>query len=280
MLDFIVDESLCIRCKECVRDCPARIIVQTGNELPSITAAAEENCLRCQHCLAVCPTGAISILGKLPADSQDLATSEQPTLNAIEQLVRSRRSIRRYKPANLEPELIQSLLTTAEHAPTGANRRDLTFTVIDDQDVMKAIRQRVMEALRTAVEAGAVPEHLAYVHASVPAYFKYRADLIFRGAPHLLLVSAGPEALCANEDVIIALTTFELAAAAAGVGTTWCGMLKMALEASPDLKPLLGLAPDQTYYYAMLFGTPNVRYSRTVQREGNTTIQRLAKPEQ
>ncbi len=279
MLDFIVNESLCIRCKECVHDCPARIIVQTGNELPSIAPAAEAKCLRCQHCLAICPTSAISILGKQPSDSEDITLAEQPTLDAMERLMKGRRSIRRYRPENLDPELIKRLLKTAEYAPTGANRRDLTFTVIDDQDVMKAIRQRVMESLRTAIEAGAVPEHLAYVHASVPAYFKYRADLMFRGAPHLLLVSAGPKALCANEDVIIALTTFEIAAAAAGVGTTWCGMLKMALESAPELKPLLGLAPDQTYYYAMLFGTPNVRYSRSVQREGNTTIQRLEKPE-
>ncbi len=275
MLDFHVDKSLCTRCKECVRDCPAQVIVMSGDGVPSLTPEAEQNCLRCQHCLAICPTAALSILGKQPGDSLTVAPDKLPTLDAMNHLIRGRRSIRRFKPKDLEPDLIQRLLDGAAYAPTGANRRGLTFTVIDNGKVMKAIRQRTMEGIRSAIEAGAVPEHLMYLHAAVPAFFKYGADLVFRGAPHLLIVSAGPEALCPNEDVVIALSTFEMLAVAAGVGTTWCGMLKMALESAPELKPILGLPQDQTNYYAMLFGAPSIAYARTVQREGSAIIQRL-----
>ncbi|MBL7076741.1 MAG: nitroreductase family protein [Kiritimatiellae bacterium] len=274
MLEFHVDESLCTHCKECARDCPSRVIALSDDGIPSLTPEAEQNCIRCQHCLAICPTGAISILGKQPGDSLVLDPSALPTLDAMEQLVCGRRTTRRYKPENVSPETIQRLLDATAHAPTGANRRALTFAVIDDRDEMKSIRQRVMEALQSAIEAGSVPEELAYLHAAVPAFFKYRADLVFRGAPHLLLVSAGPDALCPNEDVVIALSTFEMLATAAGLGTTWCGMLQMVLESVPELKSLFDLPDDHTYY-AMLFGIPKVKYARATQRKGSATIQRL-----
>lgn len=274
MLEFKVDESLCTRCKACVRDCPSRVIVQSGDRVPSLTPEAERNCIRCQHCLAICPTGALSIFGKQPEDSMPLDASALPTLDAMELLVRGRRTTRRYKPVNVSPEVIERLMDATAHAPTGANRRTLTFALIDSREVMKEIRQQVMNWLQAAIDAGAIPDHFAYLHAAVPAFFKYRADLIFRGAPHLLLVSAGPGAICPNEDVVIALSTFEMLAAAAGLGTTWCGMLQMAFESVPELKALFGLAEGHTYY-AMLFGVPKVRYARTTQRKGSAKILRL-----
>ncbi len=266
MLDFKLDEVLCTQCKECVRDCPSRVIVLGDNGIPGLSPEAERNCIRCQHCLAICPTGAISIFGKTPKESQPIDPALLTGLDAVDRLARSRRTTRRYKPENVDPVLIQRLLDGASYAPTGANRRKLVFTVIDNRDDMKAIRQQVMEALQDAAETGAIPEHLAYLHAAIPAYFQYRADLIFRGAPHLLIVSAEAGALCPDQDVAIALATFEILAAAAGLGTTWCGMLNMALAAVPSLKERFNLTNAQSYY-AMLFGVPKVIYARTVQRE-------------
>lgn len=274
MLNFEVNDALCTRCRECVKDCPARIIEQQGDAVTRIGADNEQNCMRCQHCLAVCPTGAVSIHGKQPTDSLEISEALLPTLDAVELLMRSRRSVRRFTDQAVDPELISRLLSIAAHAPTGANRRALTFRLIDDREVLNALREKVMEALRTATEAGTVPTHFAYLQTAVPAYFTYGADMIFRGAPHLLIVSAGPDALCPNEDITIALSHFELLVHSAGLGAVWCGMLKMAFECVPDLRSLVGLPPDHAYY-AMLFGVPAVRYVRTVQRDDSTPVQRI-----
>jgi nitroreductase len=91
-------------------------------------------------------------------------------------------------------------------------------------------------------------------------------DMIFRGAPHALIVSAPVDAPCPREDVALALAYFELLAYSAGLGTVWWGMLKMVLETLPELKSLFGLAPGEVYH-GMLFGAPAVRYPRTVQRD-------------
>ena len=265
MLDFKIDVSKCTRCKECVRDCPSRVISIPDDGVPELKPEAEANCIRCQHCMAVCPTAALSILAKQPEDSISLESAALPSLDAMELMIKARRTTRRYKPEDVDPALIARLLDATAYAPTGANRRGLTFSVIDNRGRMKEIRQINLEALQVESEAGTIPEHFAYINAAVPAFFKYKSDLIFRGAPHMFIVSAGPDTLC-DEDVTIALSTFEMLAASAGLGTTWCGMFKMALECVPAQKSLFGIAEGQNYY-AMLFGLPKVKYARTVQRE-------------
>ena len=67
---------------------------------------------------------------------------------------------------------------------------------------------------------------------------------------------------------------FELLAQSAGLDTVWCGLLKLALESVPELKPLFDLPLDH-HYYAMLFGHPAVRFARTVQRDDAAAIKRV-----
>jgi len=74
-LQFVVDENLCIGCGECAKDCPFQLI-EMKNDVPVMAKEKEAGCVQCQHCLAVCTTGALSILGKNPADSISLTGSD------------------------------------------------------------------------------------------------------------------------------------------------------------------------------------------------------------
>jgi nitroreductase len=160
------------------------------------------------------------------------------------------------------------------NAPTGVNSRLLTFTVIDDKEQMQRLREKVMQALIEAARAGRIPERLAHFHNAISAYVEHRADVIFRGAPHVLIISAPPQAPCGAEDVTLALAYFELLAQTAGLGTVWCGFLKLAFETVPELKSLVALPPDH-HYYAMLFGPSAVHYVRTVERDEAARIRRV-----
>lgn len=274
MLQFKVDQAKCTRCGQCVLDCPSRIIEGAGDTLPVIRPENEGNCIRCQHCLAICPAAAVSIFGRDPANSLPLKAGSFPEVGKMINLVRGRRSVRRYQDTNVDPKLLQSLLAAVSNAPTAVNRMALTFSVIDDKDVMQRFRLQTLNALAEAVKAGRVPEQHAYLMQAVPAWFEQKVDVIFRGAPHLLVVSAGPESVCPHEDVNLALAYFELLAQSAGMGTVWCGLAKMVLELLPALKAVVGVPPGR-YYYAMLFGMPAVRYARTVQRDEAARVQRV-----
>lgn len=275
MIDFLVDEKKCTRCRNCVLDCPARIIESENHSLPFVRPENESNCIHCQHCLAICPTAAISILGKKPGHSLPLTSGALPNLDAMTLLMRGRRSVRRYRDENVDRALLHNLLATLAHGPTGVNRRALTFTLIDDKAVMQKLREQTLARLAEAVAANRIPPAFTYLHMAVPAYREHKMDILFRGAPHLLIVSAAPDDVCPRENVALTLAFFDLLAQAAGLGTVWCGMLSMVLETLPELKQTLGL-PAGHHYYSMLFGLPAVQYARTVQREDTARIHRVA----
>jgi nitroreductase/NAD-dependent dihydropyrimidine dehydrogenase PreA subunit len=271
---FVVDDGRCNRCGDCVSDCPACIIA-LGDDGPAfIPEEKEQYCIRCQHCLAVCPEGAVSIHGHRPEDSRPLLAEALPSLDQVDLLVRGRRSVRQYRQENVEPGLIERLLDAMACAPTGSNVRELTFTVIRDRAALDALRRRVLTGLTGAIEAGRLSERNASFAAAVVKADSGGRDMIFRGAPHALIVSAPTTTPSPQQDVALALATFDLLAQSAGLGTVWCGYLHRALEALPELKELIGI-PAEHAYYPLLFGYPAVRYARTVERKGSATVRRV-----
>jgi nitroreductase/NAD-dependent dihydropyrimidine dehydrogenase PreA subunit len=263
MIQFQVDEERCIQCGECVEDCPTGVI--SMDDYPKITN--EEGCYHCQHCLAVCPTAAVSILGKNPDVSTELE-GNMPDAARLETLIKGRRSVRRYSDKDLDPALIDELLDIACHAPTGVNAQAVLFTVVREGTVMKGLRQEVMAQLVKLNDEGKLPEGLVeqYIGMAVQMWQEEGKDLIFRGAPHLLITSGPQNSPCPVQDTHIALTTFQLMAHARGVGTVWDGMVMMALSLIPGLAARLGIPEDHIVGYAMVFGEPTVEYHRTVQR--------------
>ena len=271
-LKFRVDAEKCIQCDACVKDCPSETIHRTGT-VPEATASAEGSCLECQHCLAVCPTGAISVFGLKPENSLPLLEGALPSYQQMKTLVRGRRSVRQFSDEDVPPALVDELLADLAHAPTGCNDRDLTFSVIPNRKAMGILLDKVIQAVIAKQESGTVID--GFMADAVAAYRKDGRDFFFRGAPHLLIVSPGTKATCALEDVVLALAYFELLAQSAGLGTTWCGVLKFVADMVPGTRELLGLAPD-TYFYAMMFGKPAVSYARTVQRDSAVRMRQIA----
>lgn len=273
MIEFVVDKEKCTRCGECVKDCPVGILVLDDSG-PSLIADKEKLCLKCQHCLAICPTAAVSVLGRNPADSQPLA-GHLPSSEQVEILIRGRRSVRRFAPEPVDSEIIGRLLRTAAHAPTGRNNLGVQFTVVEDQATMKQLREETLTAIREAAEAERLPKGLEFFAGIVKAWDR-GTDVIFRDAPHLLIVSTPKTGPTPAADGYIALCTFELMAASLGLGTLWNGFATWALvDIAPQVGAKLGIPESHELVYAMLFGQPAVQYHRTVQRDQDANIHRL-----
>ena len=257
MLHFTVDKELCVSCGACAEDCLPQAIQMEG-EYPSIPN--EEHCMRCLHCLAVCPTGAISILGHDPAESEPLK-GRLPAPEQVATLMKGRRSVRRYKQENVDPALLRRVLDVAAHAPTGVNARQLWVTVIDDTASMDAFRKEVYQRLEDLVRENRMPENpRRQFFSSAPELWRKGLDPIFRHAPHCILVSNAKDAPCREQDSLIYLSYFELMAQSGGLGTVWCGLLYWCLRlVLPELIPRLGIPETHELGYAMLFGSPAVQ---------------------
>ena len=258
MLNFKVNTERCIQCSQCVADCPVNII-RFDEEFPSIDASRESRCLKCMHCLAVCPTGAISILEVDPEDCTPLKKN-MPSTEQLATLMKGRRSVRRFKHENVDADIIKQIMNATVNAPTAKNLMPLNFSLVDDKDVMAKIAEHTYGHIAKAVEEGRVPKELAHFTAFDKA-FRNDVDIVFRKAPHMLMVTAPAKAFSPMVDIAIACTHFDLAATSAGLGSLWCGFAKQAFEGFvPDYKEILGIPEDHEFSYVMMFGKSAVKY--------------------
>lgn len=263
---FHVDPAKCIRCGECVNECPVNILV-IGDTVPFVADGRSGDCIGCQHCLAVCPEGAVSVLGLKPEDSYQLDGTEMPSYLQLDRLLRGRRSVRRYLDEDVDSTVIGKLLQTAYHAPSGRNDRRLSFSVIDRRQVMNRFREQTYDGLSELVKNNELPAGYEFFVDIVNGWTMYQVDVLFRWAPHLVVATAPIDSPSAEVDTIIALGHFEIAAQGLGLGTLWNGLAKMSISLLPELKIPLKV-PDQTLIgFTMSFGKPEVSYARSVQYE-------------
>lgn len=261
---FHVDPAKCIRCGECVNECPVNILV-IGDTVPFVADGRSGDCIGCQHCLAVCPEGAVSVLGLKPEDSYQLDGTEMPSYLQLDRLLRGRRSVRRYLDEDVDSTVIGKLLQTAYHAPSGRNDRRLSFSVIDRRQVMNRFREQAYDGLSELVKNNELPAGYEFFVDIVNGWTMYQVDVLFRWAPHLVVATAPIDSPSAEVDTIIALGHFEIAAQGLGLGTLWNGLAKMSISLLPELKIPLKV-PDQTLIgFTMSFGKPEVSYARSVQ---------------
>lgn len=260
---FVVDKNKCVGCGHCAQDCVADIIVMKDGK-PEVPPEKAADGIGCQHCLAICPVGAVSVLGLSPNDSLPLAGAEfAPESLAL--LARARRSVRAFRPEPVPHWLLDKLLDCAAYAPTGVNSMSRRIAVIRDPKVMDQFRRRAAE-LAFAKKAE-LSESVAWLADLAGGWLNGGPDELFRGAPHLLVLSAPKDAPCPVQDCIIELAYFDLLAQAHGVGTVWAGIVYWLLTALPELRSPLGIPEDHELAYAMMFGMPKMRYARTVQRK-------------
>ncbi len=253
---FIVDEKKCIHCGLCVKDCIEYAIRFDKNRIPKMVSP--DMCINCRHCFSICPEGAISFNGETSSNAEAInAHNPDEILN----LIKSRRSNRRYKTENVDKETVSKLKNMLKWVPTGCNFHALQFTFIEDIEVMNDFRNTVNEKLKK--ESANNPEITAEFGAFKDILLKGE-DIIFRGAPHLIAVSNNKNAPCRQEDGIIALSYFELYAQSLGLGTCWCGFMKTIINTFPELCSYLEIPKENEFCYAMLFGNKAVDYARTI----------------
>jgi ferredoxin len=268
---FEVDESKCVKCGACVRDCAFRALKSADDGTPKM--AYSDKCMRCQHCLAICPVGAVTFDGRKPEDSVLVKDLSLPTLDEVENWMRARRSVRRFAAEDVDRATLDRILASLGNAPTGCNARSLTFTCFPTRVATDRFRAGFISAIEQHRDGTRLlPRWLA-----IPA-IKLRKggeDMFFRGASGLLIVSSdetSPGVTTPREDVTIACAHFEMLANAAGIATCWCGFLNLVQKEVPEiLEATVGIRRT-TPFYAMLFGRPAVRYARCVQRDSYARI--------
>lgn len=269
--NFVVDTEKCIGCRKCVKVCPGAVLYVNQTKKVEILDFEEfgwNGCWKCEHCLAVCPRGAISIFGHKPENSLPGVDCEIAA-SMMDSLIANRHSCRRYKNKNVDAAIIDDMLALLADAPNGGNKQQVEFTLIDDKEQMNRFRRLAYSQMEELATEGIYPKGFdKQSYNDMKRWEKtVRPDMLFCGAPHILIPHAPLGKGESVQDVIIAGTYFELLCASRGLG---CVMLTFpidALEQMPDIKVLLKI-PDNHYVGMIIgFGYPEIRYVRGAQRE-------------
>ena len=213
--------------------------------------------------MAICPTGALSFNGKNPEEaSQTNYANPEDVLG----LIKSRRSIRHYKDEEISEETFKKLKEMFPYIPTGCNTNTLHFSIIESKSAMDKIRNYVNKKMLNLITSD-ILSPLAKKFAKYKTAFENGEDIIFRGAPHMVIVSSSIKAPCANVDPIIALSYLELYAQSLGLGTCWCGFAQACMKLMPKLSMIADIPEGYKPVYVMLLGIPAVKYPRTTMPE-------------
>ena len=158
------------------------------------------------------------------------------------------------------------MIEIARYAPTGSNSQLVEWRVITDKDKMHALSGMAVEWLRDVVAGKSQRVVLPYMPVIIAAW-DAGYDAILRNAPALVVAYSPKEASNGMVDLTLALSYFDLAAPAMGLGTCWAGLLQGALLSSPDLKQKLGLPAEYPHHYPMMLGYPKFKYHRLPERK-------------
>lgn len=257
-----VDRDKCKRDRICAAECPGKLIYFNSQDAyPSVPEGAEPFCINCGHCVAVCPSGAITLKTMGPEDCPTVDRSLLPEPEQVRHLMLSRRSVRRYRERPVEHDLLVRIIDTAQYAPTGSNKQQVYWIVVEDPARVNNMAKMVIDWMRLEPKENVDPAYVTRMKGLVAAWDKGQ-DRICRQAPHVILAHYPESIPAAHTDCIIALTHLDLAAYSEGLGTCWAGYFNNAANAYPPLAEALGLPQGHRCAGALLLGYPQFQFHR------------------
>lgn len=259
---FTVDRYRCTRCGSCLAVCPIKILkMDEIHRRPIMVSKGDKICIRCGHCISVCPHRAISLQYMHHDHGTPLRHDWRIGTGKIEHFLKGRRSIRSYKTEPVDKAKLTKLIDIARYAPSGINRQPVRWEIIYYKERMKGLSALVVNWMRSQIDGGS-PLAKGLRMKRIVAAWESNFDWICRNAPHLVIAYAPKDDMAAAQDCTIALTYFDLAAQASGIGTCWAGYAAIAINMSNTVRKYVFLSNRMHCYGAMLVGYPRFDYHR------------------
>jgi nitroreductase/NAD-dependent dihydropyrimidine dehydrogenase PreA subunit len=284
-LDVIkVDQSRCSLCRNCISVCVRRNI--RINAL-SAEVIDQSRCIECGHCVAICPTNAITLIDQNLGGFQETPKRDQlPTQESLLALLRSRRSIRRYKDQKIDDDTFSVIMQAGRYAPSSNNVQSLNYIVIREKTSIHDLRFLTAKALHDygeKIEAEiifnkenniplspktAVRKHYIRFFREVQSLISSGQDRILWNAPAVVISHIDPLTTpFPYMDAGVAISQMILMAETLGLGTCLIGLLAYALEESSDMRKFLDIPEGNLVPISFVLGYPAVKYRKLVGRK-------------
>ncbi len=287
----IIDERRCTRCGRCVEVCPKGIVVLRDDAV----AYGRAGCMRCAHCYAVCAFDAISFDPPLVAPSftsfpyaEEMVQPGKVRPGDLVNLLRSRRSVRRYAERPVPDEAMADLVAFAVTAPSGSNCQRWEFTVVNGRAKVEALGRSIgdfftrlnrlvanpiVRALSVLVAGMKLVRYYRDHYASVAWGLEQAAagrDPLFHGAPGLIIIHGRTDGSTPLEDAQYAGYNICLLGHALGLGSCFIGYAVEVLNRDTKLRRSLEIPPGNRVLAVIALGYPAVRFLKPALRNDYT----------
>ena len=256
-----VDKAKCTGCGTCAAVCRTNEIKLDEKKIPQ-PVKPNEPCFMCGHCVVACPTAAISYSGMTPENCTPFKRNMMPTVEQVDVLLQSRRSISNYKNKTVPRETIQSLIEVSRYSPSGLNAQPVHWTVIYDRKDVQRYASMTIDWLKSVSKDPAWNKRIP-IDTYVGNWEKGR-EVITYEAPHLVMVHAEGRW---EEECKMAMTFFDLVAHSRGLGTCWMGLLNLAANIWEPLRRDLAYPEAHKSFGVMTLGYPKYNYFRIPTRK-------------
>lgn len=277
IMTFNINKTKCINCGLCSSIC--MVYEKQENET---TIKYPNLCIKCGHCEAICPVNAI--IGPEPVTLFE-ENSQKISADQLQMLIKTRRSVRKYKNDKVKDEDLARIFEAARFSPTGANAQDIKYIVINDCDKIQELRKIsipiISRLFKMARFIASLPfsylilgrkqgNKLKNVYGEAVGLFIEQNnngyDRLFYNSPGLLIVygEKQDEALAFSSH--IALHNAALMAHCLNIGTLLNSFFLMALNNSKVLRKKLDIPNDCKAFGVMTFGYQNIKYKNFVNR--------------
>lgn len=266
-----INKETCTKCGACAFVCGGMIIIPKESDYPRQVPGTDEFCMRCGHCVAVCPTGSMTHKEMTPEACPPIDKKLEVSFKQVSQLIKSRRSIREFQGKAVPRKEIERIIEVARFAPTGHNMQDVQWLVIDSPEELRRLTAIGIDWFRSMAE-GNTPWAL-----QMQAILKMHdmgINIFLRDAPVVVVACAEKNNPIAATDCAIALSYFDLAAKAAGLGCCWNGYFYFAAQSFPSMIKAVALPEGFTPYGALMVGYPKYKYQRIPARKPARIIYR------
>lgn len=191
-------------------------------------------------------------------------------MNVFE-LIRTRRSTRRYRPEMPERELLEQIVEAGRYAPSGGNSQTTHFFVLQDRKLLDELAVIVRESFAAMEEKeGMYRSMLSSIRQSK------NGNYVFHYNAPVLIVTANKKDYGNNiADCACVLENMMLMANGLDLGSCWINQLKWLNEDPAVLSffQRYGLAEDERIYGALAVGHPDTEDGlperRPLERIGN-----------
>jgi nitroreductase/NAD-dependent dihydropyrimidine dehydrogenase PreA subunit len=277
-----VNVDKCNGCGQCVKVCSA-LVFELREKKSNVIYG--ERCFACGHCWAVCPEEAVT------QNEVETATRLRPgplpavPPDTLQLLIRERRSTRLFNDKPVSREQLLQIIDAGRYAPTGANRQEVHYIVLSNQEKVSELRflvERFMEKTFRAMQNRAIAWFLGlklgrravdvmrYYAVAYQFYKNGKEKTAYFPLPFgaaVIIAHAQSFDLSAPFNCSVALYNCSLMAHSLGLGSCFLGFVQAGANMDKEIKHWLKIPKDHQSYGAMVVGHPAVRYRRLVERK-------------